>query len=787
MKKVHLLCNAHLDPVWLWRRNEGIAEAVSTFRVAAQFCEEYDGFVFNHNEAILYKWVEESEPALFERIQKLVKEKKWIIMGGWYLQPDCLMPSGESLLSQIELGREYFKEKFGITPTTAINFDPFGHSRGLVQILKKCGYDSYLFMRPHESPRGDFIWEGYNGDRVIAHGMYKNYSTIKGTALDKVKSYLEDHGAKEIGLCLWGIGNHGGGPSRGDLEAVNEFMKSSDTEILHSSVEDYIKEIDADNLPLYSESLIPCMVGCYTSMARIKQANRRLENKIALTEKAMVYADTFDADKIKEAKEALAFCQFHDILPGSSIREVEEDSLRTFSYGEEICDSLYTKAFFKLCDGQPAANDGEIPISIFNPHPYEIEGDFDVAFNLEEQNRTVGEYTVAAVYDENGTFLPTQNEKPSSTLNLDWIKKICFHGKLKPSSVTRFDCKLTVIKSENLPKTDCDGDCITVSNGNFSVTVSKKTGLIEEIGKDGKNLIKPSGSIEVYKDNEDPWGMTVDSFKDFEGTFSLMSDKEANEFCGYGEENFSNVRIVETGEVRTKIQAFFKYGRSVAVVEYTIPKLGSYVDVNILLYSNEPNKMIKYSIDTAFCGTPVGSSVFGSEELYDNEKEAVFQKWCGIKNDEKNLFVINRGIYGGSFTENNIKLSLLRTPIYAAHPIDDLQIAPHNRFTRHIDMGEREFSFRIVSSSNPDRDAQIYNEEPISLSFFPSGNGEKVPAFIEIDNPNILLSSIREKGRKLNLTVYNSANTEQSVKISVRDKDELNISLGKYEFRFIEL
>ena len=114
MKELYLLCNAHLDPVWMWQREEGIAEAISTFRVAAQFCEEYDGFLFNHNESLLYEWVEEYEPALFERIKKLVKEGKWHIMGGWYIQPDCVMPSGESFLRQIQIGNKYFLEKFGV-------------------------------------------------------------------------------------------------------------------------------------------------------------------------------------------------------------------------------------------------------------------------------------------------------------------------------------------------------------------------------------------------------------------------------------------------------------------------------------------------------------------------------------------------------------------------------------------------------------------------------------------------------------------------------------------------
>lgn len=166
-KKVFLVCNAHIDPVWQWEWEEGAAEAISTFRVAAEFCEEFDGFVFNHNEAILYQWIEEFEPALFERIRRLVKEGKWHIMGGWYLQPDCNMPSGEGFVRQIMEGRRYFFDKFGKAPAVAINFDPFGHTAGLVQIMAKCGYKGYLFCRPGADvrplPAELFRWRGFGG------------------------------------------------------------------------------------------------------------------------------------------------------------------------------------------------------------------------------------------------------------------------------------------------------------------------------------------------------------------------------------------------------------------------------------------------------------------------------------------------------------------------------------------------------------------------------------------------------------------------------------------------
>lgn len=124
-----------------------MATAIATFRQAAILADEYD-YIFCHNEALLYEYIEEYVPELFEKIRELVKKGKWKITGGWYLQPDCNLPSGEAFVRQIELGRKYFAEKFGARPTVATNFDSFGHSVGLVQILKKCGYDGYLCCRP---------------------------------------------------------------------------------------------------------------------------------------------------------------------------------------------------------------------------------------------------------------------------------------------------------------------------------------------------------------------------------------------------------------------------------------------------------------------------------------------------------------------------------------------------------------------------------------------------------------------------------------------------------------
>ena len=206
---VHLVCNAHLDPAWLWELEEGAAEAVSTFRIAADFCEQYDDFVFNHNEAILYQWILEYDPVLFGRIKQLVRAGKWHIMGGWYLQPDCNMPSGESFVRQILVGRRFFREHFGVEPTTAINFDSFGHTRGLVQVLARAGYKAYIHCRLArdwlELPSDYFRWIGYDGSSVIVVRRSEGYNSRGGMAAQKIRKAMENESSRESILVLWGI------------------------------------------------------------------------------------------------------------------------------------------------------------------------------------------------------------------------------------------------------------------------------------------------------------------------------------------------------------------------------------------------------------------------------------------------------------------------------------------------------------------------------------------------------------------------------------------------------
>jgi len=365
---IHLICNAHLDPAWQWDMEEGIAAAISTFRAAADLAEEFDGFIFNHNEALLYEWIEEYEPALFTRIQKLVKEGKWQIIGGWYLQPDCNMPSGESFVRQIMTGQHYFEEKFGVVPTTAVNFDSFGHSKGLVQIMTQSGYDSYVIMRPElpdfVTPADDFVWTGFNDTKVMVHRIRDGYNSRLGHVEDKINAWLDGHPEDQLGFIAWGVGNHGGGPSRKDLNTLADMMADPDLrELKHSTPEDYFKALAASgkSLPTYDKDMNPRFYGCYTSQILIKQRHRLLENEFYITEKMLSQAylkgllPVYPKEAMDSALKDLLLAEFHDILPGTSVKDVEDTSLRLMDHGLEILARTKMKAFMALSAGQEKA------------------------------------------------------------------------------------------------------------------------------------------------------------------------------------------------------------------------------------------------------------------------------------------------------------------------------------------------------------------------------------------------------------------------------------------------
>lgn len=803
MKQVYLLCNAHIDPVWQWEWEEGLTEALSTFRVAADFCEQFDGFVFNHNEALLYKWVEEYEPDLFARIRRLVAQGKWHIMGGWYLQPDCNMPSAESIVRQITVGRRYFREKFGVVPTTAVSVDAFGHSRGLVQLLKKCGYDSYLCFRPPMDACGvpdiDFNWVGYDGATVMVHIANEGYNSFLGRSTEKIRDYCGKHQERDRLLVLWGVGDHGGGPSRKDLEDIaclQAEWAQKGVELLHSTPEEYFAGMDATALPRHERDLNPTMVGCYTSQTRIKQKHRALENALFQTEKMAAATELmlglhFDWAAVEEAQRLLLFCEFHDILPGSSVQRAEEASLRMMDRGLDLLKEVRMRAFIALANRQPKMEEGTIPLFAYNPYPYPVKRLLTCEFQMPDQNRS-GTFTDYEVFVD-GKRTVAQIEKEDSSIPIDWRKRVVFEAELAPFAITPVCCR-PVVRERKPVIVQPDGPILPLENARTRLVVNKATGLIDEYSVDGVSLLRKGACrLLVIRDNEDPWTMTANEYPEVCGEFTLADADAAGRIAGL-KHPLEPVRIIEQGAVRTVVEAIFVYGRSAAVVQYACGSTAA-VEINVRLFWMEPNHMVKLSLPTCLDNTTCyGKVMAGRDRLRDDGTENVAQKWIAVTGEGRAVTLINEGVYGSSFQEGELRMTLLRSPAYCAHPIEGRELLPQDRYLPRIDIGERRFRFVLQGGEEAERlasvglEAQLENEQPFVYSFFSKGDAvvtQGAPV-MEVSNRHILLTALRREADGYLVRLYNPMDSEQSTAVRLLDA-QTKLSFGPFAMRAFHL
>ncbi len=811
-KTLYLICNAHLDPVWLWEWEEGAGEALSTFRSAANLCEEFEEFVFNHNEAILYKWVEQYEPELFSKLQDLVSRKKWHIMGGWYVQPDCNIPCGESFVRQALIGKRYFKEKFGVEPKTAINFDPFGHTRGLVQVLKKSGYSSYLFCRPdpkgYSLPSEEFVWVGYDGSEILARRATDHYNSYLGKARQRTEDWLEKNRNEEFGILLWGIGNHGGGPSRKDLEQIRDLMtEQSDRAIKHAVPEDYFERVETrrDELPRHEADLNPWAVGCYTTMARIKKKHRALENMYYKTEKMVTSAFCqgkmdYPSTLFEDALEDLLFCEFHDILPGSCISEAEDSALQRMDHGLEIVRRLKAQSFFAHLSGQSPAGEGEFPIFVYNPHPYPVKETIVCEFQPQEPNEDRTKFWFPEIYDDSQNAVPFQLEKESCNISVDQRKRVVFRAILKPSQMNRFSCFLKEVEPEEKSFTPA-GSEIGVRSTNGRVIIDSESGWIKAYSVEGVDYLDPGAfRALVVEDYPDPWGMLVNKFRKVVGSFTLMSKEESARFAGVSLKKLDAVRVIEDGPIRTTVEALFKYRSSSLCLRYKIPKQDDPIEIEVRVYWNEKDRMLKLSIPTPFeDGGCLGQVAYGVEDFKGRGVELVAQKWVGVysADNQKALTVINDATHGFDFAKGELRLSLLRSAAYAAHPVgNNIHIVPQDRWEPRIDQGERVFRFWVQGGEASerfaviDREALVKNETPMALACSPPGTGEKLDPGFYLDDETVLATSIKKAEDKdwLILRLFEPTGEPRSTRVAIPGRSlSFEVSLKGFEIKTMAL
>ena len=370
-----------------------------------------------------------------------------------------------------------------------------------------------------------------------------------------------------------------------------------------------------------------------------------------------------------------------------------------------------------------------------------------------------------------------------------------FRADLKPSQMNRYACQLNAVDPP------CDLEVNADSMLNFKtefleVSINPETGFLDKYAVNGENFLKScSFQLLVCKDNPDPWGMLVRSFREIEGVFTLLSGERSAWFSGVDAKELAPVRIVEDGPVRTVVEAVFQYGFSYACLTYVLPKKGTELEIRVRVLWNEKDRMLKLSVPSLFTkGTCRGQVAYGVEEFDRFGEELLAQKWVAALSKDKTraLTVMNSGTYGFDYSEGELRLSLLRSPAYAGHPVGSKPIVPQNRFRPRMDIGERTSSFWINGGnandilSAIDRNALVKNETPMVLCCFPSGKGQGHLPGVILDDEVVLVTTFKmaENENRLVLRLFEPTGKKRSTRVEIPPLNlSFEVSLKKFEIK----
>jgi alpha-mannosidase len=648
---VHMIGNAHIDPIWLWDWQSGADEALATFRSAADRCDEYPEFVFTRGEAWPYQQVEKLDPDLFERIRRLVDRGQWHVTGGQHVQPDANLPTVMGWRRQLLHGRRYFESRFGVRPSVAYNVDSFGHPATLPDILAEEGYVGYIFHRPKraqmELPSQAFRWRGAGGAEVLGCRIVPGYVTRTHDLYGQVQLAIEA-ADKRVGhaVCFYGVGNHGGGPTRANIEYILENAEAFEGAVLRFSTPQAFFEAvreRIDDLPEVEDELQHTFPGCYSAMHVVKQRQYRNEHLLDRCER---FVDAFvtdrdeaasHAERIDRAWEDLLFTQFHDILAGTSIpsayESVEALQGRARATGEEI---LYEASRRWARRDLPPHEDHEILVVNTDPEPFAGEVELEPWLDFDA-------WGARWLSDLEGRPIEFQRLQPEAHMV---TSRVLFPVRIDARSATR-----VLVRTDPRPEWRTSGSEVTATEealSNEAVRVGLSDTGIASLRAGGNELLGRDGiGLHLRHDSTDTWTFNADRFE--EPVAARLED--------------GRWVVEEGGPLRASVRLEAELGRS--WVRWTLslgrddPRLRMGIEVNFA----ERFKLLQLHIDLAssprrwLCGLAGGDVT-----RLPGPTEWPVQAWSRLDVGGVALAVVTGDAYSLSLRDDAWRWTLLRSP-----------------------------------------------------------------------------------------------------------------------------
>ena len=777
--KLYLVGNAHLDPVWQWRWQEGSAEAKATIRSALDRMKEFPEFRFVCSSASVYQWVEEFAPDMFEEIKMRITEGRFIVVGGWHVQPDCNLPSGEGFARQSLYAQRYFKENFGVTAKVGYNVDSFGHNGMLPQILKKSGMDSYIFMRPgpHEKEMDSdiFEWVAPDGSSVTTYKILDPYC-FNFKSLEELENritYLNENTRTELPVMplFYGVGNHGGGPTIRNLEVLQEYSKTEGAaELVYSDVHDFFEEVrNMDiQIPEYCGDLQHHAAGCYATVTRIKNGIRRAENELVAAESYNMLAGKLCNKKAKtksfeEAWKNVAFCHFHDSMDGCSIKEVYDDTDYMIGMARNTAAVEENNALQTISWAIDTSDTSKgLPVVVFNPHGFDAE-------QLVQVNKQY-----SRVLDANGNEVPSQLVH-SSTYECYWRQDTMFKAQVPALGYAVYYLAEgeTVSAETVIEAGDASSDPSTCET---YATATAWTGHMTANEHGGTIL-----ENDIYRIQFELYSGYITSFVNKRTSAEIITDRAAvpvvideyyHDTWSHAKNFFTDqmarfsdasVTVVENGPLRATVKVISRYNDSTLTQYFSLTAGSDKLEVLANVDWHEKYKMLKLAWPMAVENPAAYYEIpFGVIERPADGEEEPGLMWTAVKGTKVGYAVLNNNTYSSSVKDGTIYQTILRSPIYGDHG------GPRTDESEFTDQGRFDFSYTLMPVGddwNPViKEAKLLNKPFTNIiETWHEGRLSDAPyGGIKINQPNVLLSALKysEDGSGLILRVYETDGKE---------------------------
>jgi len=739
---VHMIGHGHIDPVWLWSWSEGVAVVYSTFRSNLDRMNESPDFKFTSSSAQFYQWVAENDPKMMEQIRKRVAEGRWSIVGGWWVEPDVNMPSGEAMARQGLYGQLTLQRLLGRRAVVGFNPDSFGHASTLPQIIKLQGMDNYVFMRPgpHEKtlPSDVFWWEGLDGTRVLTYRIpfsYGDSGSVRNRLLQTLPRF-KDQPVKNF-ISYYGAGDHGGGATKENIRSILEIQGEKDApKLLFSTHESYFKEIREDkklNIPVVNDDLQHHARGCYTAESAIKKGNRQSEAALVSAEKIAALGMTswganYPKKELTTAWQRVLFLQFHDSLAGSSLFDHSQTAAEEYGFAMDIANQAAVMALQKLELQIPTEDPESQYLVAFNPHAWEVKANLEYDFNWGTMHKG------SQVDDEKGNQLLHQWTAGSSETGSR--KKLVVQTTLPPMGYRQ----IRLHDGEMLlPKTAATAEGNKLENEFLRVEISGygALGILDkETGKEVFAGGKSGCRAVVINDTSDTWSHDIVTFAEEIGTFE-------NATC----------KVLENGPLRATIRVKTTYGASILYIDWTLYAGSRNLEAKVNLDWHEQHKMLKFSFPVDV-QSPVSTyeTPYGHVVKETNGEENPGQRWIDVtgksKENSYGLTVINDAKYGYNVLENDMRISVVRSAPFAHHNPKVLDMS-----AEHIWMDQGIQSFRMILVPHQDslekgKVVRLAEElmAPAAISYqgIHGGSLSKSGSFLATETPNLIVSAIKQ-------------------------------------------